>query len=290
MKKIFCLFLSVICLFACASCGIRPKDQKESVVKKEAEGYYGYKLKEKDVVSSGSFQEGGVSAYVTGISYENVVTKVNLKIKNETDSPLRIMTANLSVNGIMSTDSLFFEITPKNEQDAFIEISNEWFENMNIEMIKDIEFVIKVFDSKDNEIMQSDVIKIQTNAPRSYKQKYDDSGTEIYNGNGIKLCVRSLQKSDLSDDMEIVFYAENNTDSAISIMSSDVSVNGKKIEPVFVMTVGKGKRAVDTMLFYSDDLKKIGIKEFTDVKASFRAFNENLETVLDTEIVKVDIF
>ena len=89
--------------------------------------------------------------------------------------------------------------------------------------------------------------------------------------------------------MEIVFYAENNTDSAISIMSGNVSVNGKSIEPLFVMSVGAGKKAVDTMVFYDKDLKELEIGEIQTVEAKFKAFNENLETVFETDAVKVPI-
>ncbi len=289
MKKIICLLLAVLLTFTLASCGKFSKDKQESVVRKTAEQFSDYQIEQTSLKTAGSYEEGGVSAYVTGISYEDVVTKINLHIKNEADSPLRVMTANLSINGLMSTDSLFSEIPAKSEQDGFIEISNEWFGKMGIEKIAEAEFVVKVFDGGNNEIMQSDVIRVETDVPASFRQKYDSSGFEIYNGNGVKLSARSLSKSELSDDMELVFYAENNTDSAISIMSGDVSVNGTAIEPLFVMSVGAGKKAVDTMVFYDKDLKELNISEIQFVEAQFKAFNESLETVFETEPVKVPI-
>lgn len=289
MKKTICFILVCLLSLTLVSCGGSKEEKQESVVRKTAEQFEGYKIDEAALKNAGSYEEGGVSAVVTGISYEDVVTKINLHIKNETDSPLRVMTANLSVNGLMSTDSLFSEIQAQSEQDGFIEISNEWFGEMGIEKITEAEFVIKVFDSANDEIMQSDVIKVTTDAPSSYKQTYDDSGFEIYNENGVKLSARTLRKSKLSNDMEIVFYAENNTDSAISVMSSDVSINGTEMEPLFVMSVGAGKKAVDTMVFYDADLKENKIDQIQTVEAKFKAFNEKLETVFETESVKVPI-
>lgn len=289
MKKTICLLGMLLLSFALVSCGGAKKEKQETVVRKTAEQFAGYQMEQASLKKAGSYEEGGVSAVVTGLSYEDVVTKINLHIKNDTDSPLRVMTANLSINGLMSTDSLFSEIPARSEQDGFVEISNEWFGKMGIKKITEAEFVVKVFDSDNNEIMQSEVIRVETDAPASYKQNYDDSGFEIYNENGVKLSARSLQKSELSDNMEIVFYAENNTDSAISIMSGNVSVNGKSIEPLFVMSVGAGKKAVDTMVFYDKDLKELEIGEIQTVEAKFKAFNENLETVFETDAVKVPI-
>lgn len=289
MKKIFFLTLAFVLCFTCASCGGKKDEKQESVTRKTAEQFEDYRIEQTSVTVAGDYEEGGLSTVVTGISYEDIVTKINMHIKNETDSPLRVMTANLSVNGLMSTDSLFSEIAAESEHDGFVEISNEWFGKMGIEMITDVEFVIKVFDANNNEIMQSDIIRIETDAPASYRQQYDESGFEIYNEKGVKLSARTLQKSKLSDDIEIVFYAENNTDSTISIMSGDVSVNGNAITPLFVMSVGAGKRAVDTMVFYGDDLRKLKIDEIQTVNAMFKAFNESLETVFETPILKVPI-
>lgn len=292
MRRTMSAALAFLLLLALAGCGngkTADSENQESVVRKTAEQYEGYRVEENPVTESGSFEEGGVSADVTGIVYEDVVTKIGLHIKNESDSPVRVMTANLSINGLMSTDSLFTEVAAQSETDGFVEISNEWFGEMGIQQITEAEFVIKVFDTKNDEIMQSGVITVKTDAPASYKQQYDDSGFVIYNENGVRLSARALQKSKLSDDMEIIFYAENDTDSAISIMSDDVSVNGLPMEPLFVMTVGAGKKAVDTMVFYDEDLKENEIAEIDSVDARFKAFNEELETVFETELVKVPI-
>lgn len=289
MKRIayICMTLAALCIFS--ACGKGEDQAQESVVKKTAEQYEGFRLEENSVSDANSFEQDGVSASVTGISYEEVVTKINLHIKNDTEENLRVMSANVSVNGMMTTDYLDCEMPAKSEKDGAIEISNEWFGEMGIAQITDVEFVLKTYNSLNDEIMQSDVIRVKTDAPWSYRQKYDDSGFEIYNAGGMKLSARSLQKSKLSNDTEIVFYAENNTDSTVSIMSQNVAVNGTEIEPLFVITVGAGKKAVDTMVFYEADLTEKQITDIKEVSASFKAFNEELETVFETELLNVPI-
>ena len=46
---------------------------------------------------------------------------------------------------------------------------------------------------------------------------------------------------------------------------------------------------MDTMVFYDKDLKELEIGEIQTVEAKFKAFNENLETVFETDAVKVPI-
>jgi len=290
MKKIFCymcLTVLMVCLTACAN-GESQK-QKDSVVKKTVEYQPEYKLKETALKDAPRFERDGISVTVTNLSYEDVVTNIHLHIKNETNAPIRLMTAHLSLNGLMSNDSLFLEIPAKSEQDGIIEISNAWFAEMQIEQITDVEFVVKVFDTDNNEMMQSDVLKITTDASVFYRQKYDDSGVIIYSENKVKLSARALKKSKHSDDLELVFYAENNLGSTISIMSEDVMVNGVAIKPTFVISVGAGKKAVDTMVFDDAVLKENGIESIESVEAKFKAFDDNLETVFETVSVKVPI-
>ena len=159
---------------------------------------------------------------------------------------------------------------------------------MGIEKITDVEFMIKVYDKHQDEIMRSKMLSITTKAG-SYKQKYDVTGFDIYNEGGIRLSARYLQQNKLSGDTELVFYAENNTKSAVVIMAQDVTANKKPVQPLFVITVEPGKKAVDTMVFYKADLEANEIKKINEIRASFKAFNNDLETIFETEVLKVPI-
>lgn len=288
MRKMICFATALAVTLLLTACGGQPAGE-ESVVQKTEQQYDGFRPKTATLKKADSYAEAGISVSVTDISYEDVVTKIGFQLKNETDAPVRVGTANFSINGFMCTDGLFCEILANSEQMSSLEISNEWFGKMQIAVIEDIEFVVKVYDIDNNEIQQSDILKVKTNAPFTYRQKYDDSGFEIYNGNGVKISARLLQRSAHSNDMELVFYAENDTDSAISIMSYDVLVNEIPIEPLFVISVGAGKKAVDTMVFYEKDLTQNNIECIEKVTARFKAFNERLETIFDTDPVNVPV-
>ncbi len=291
-KRIFlCMMLSAVLLIcACGSKHISKNNSGETVVKKDSKAQEGFKLKKCEMINEAGFEKDGMKVNVTGLSYEEQETKINLTVQNDTDAPLVVITANLSINGFMSTESFFSEIPAKStKEDAAICISNSWLKEMDITQITQAEFIVKVYDHNNNELMKSDVLLVKTDASKSYEQEYDESGFVICEDKGIRLLVRSLQKSTLSNDMEITLYAENDTDSTVSIMARDVTVNGIEIKPQFVMTVGPKKKAVDTMVFFDADLKEHAILNIESVNASFKAYNENLEAVLETEILRIPL-
>ncbi len=286
MKKAVVLFLIFNLIMTLCACGIK---KEESVTVKDADLYSEYKIDQTAISEKDDFSKDGVVVAVGDITYEDVVTKINLNIENNREEKITVIATELSVNGLMCNDSLMVSMEPSSKSDNFIEISNQWFGEMNIETISDIEFVIKAFNEKDEEILKSDTLKIKTDASWTYKQEYDEGGHIIYKDNDITLSAREVKKSKLSEDYELVFFAENNTKGPISIMSEEVSVNGKAIEPLFVMTIGAGKKCVDSMLFYKADLDELEIKEIKKVKASFKAFDGNLKTVFEIKGVEVPI-
>lgn len=285
LKRIALFALTGLLTLSVCGCGAK----EESVSVKDTDVYSEYKIEEAKISDKQDFSAEGVSVTVGEIAYEDVTTKINLKVKNDREEAVTVTTANLSINGLMSTDAMIVTLEPDEEKDSYIQISNQWFGEMNIETIKEIEFIIKVYNEKDEELAQSDILHIKTDAPWTYKQKYSEEGYVVYEKGGITLSVLEMKKSQLSNDMELVFYAENKTDKAISVMCSDVSINGTPIDPLFVISVGAKKKAVDSMLFYEKDLNDLGITDIKFVRAAFKAFDENLATVFETDIIEVPI-
>ena len=288
IKKIISVLLLAVLSVMCASCGNSVKN-KESVSVKESELYSNFQLSEAEILEENTFNHEDVTVTLKGITYEDVITKFDFHIKNDSDKKVKIVSTDFSVNGLMCPDSMMVDVEAKSECDNFIQVSNEWFSEMNIETVQDFEYVIRIYDESDNEIFKSEVIKGSADAPKDYEQKYDEEGFVIYNKGGITLSARELKKSKLSDDMELTFYVENNTEQMFNVMAEEVFVNGTPVDPTFVITVGAHKKAVDSMLFHEEDLADGKISEFKTVKASFRAINGNLETIFETDVVEIPV-
>lgn len=288
IKKIISVMLLAVISLTVVSCGNNVKN-KESVSVKESELYSNFQLSETALLEENVFRHNGVYVTLKGITYEDVITKFDFHIKNDSDKKVKIVSTDFAVNGLMCPDAMMVDVEAKTERDSYIQVSNEWFSEMNIETVQEFEYVIRIYDENDNEIIKSDVLKGSADAPKDYEQKYDEEGFVIYNKGGITLSARELKKSKLSNDMELAFYVENNTDQAFNIMAGEVFVNGTPIDPTFVITVGAHKKAVDSMLFAEKDIEEGKITEFKTVKASFKAINDNLETVFETEVVEIPV-
>lgn len=287
-KRIITIVIFSVLLISCAGCGNKIKN-KESVSVKETENISNYALNAIPLSKEVVFEKDGVKVLLKEILYEKYTTKIMFHINNKIEENIKILVTDLAINGLMNTETMMIDVEKETEKDACIEISNEWFSELNIDAIKELEFLVRVLDENSVEKFKSDILKAETKAPISFNQQYDDDGFIIYSKNGINLLARELKKSKLSNDFELVFFVENNTGTQFSIVAEDVKVNQRPIDHTFIMTVGAKKKAVDTMLFEESALKSIKADEIKTVEASFRAFSDSLETVFETENIQIPI-
>ncbi len=288
LKKIFIIIISCAMLIFCTACANKVND-KESVSVEKLDGYGDYTFNHETLSQEIAFEKNAVSVVFKEILYEEVITKLFFQINNQTENNLKIISTDLAVNNFMCTDSLITDIPLKSRQDAYIEISNEWFFKHDIQAIKNIEYVIRVLDENSNEMFKSDVITAKTNAPNTAYTQMQHTGFSVYNNDGIVFLARELKKSKFSNDFELDFYIENNTEKTFSVMSENVKINGKDITPTFLITVGANKKAIDSMLFEEVDLKAIKENEIKTFEASFKAFNDKMENVFETDIIQIPV-
>lgn len=271
-----------------SSCGNKIKS-KESVTVKDSASYSDYKLNETHLVSPLEFSEDGITVKLDEILYEDVLTKLSFSLKNDKDVPVKILATDLAVNGLMSPDAMITDLAEKSDGNAVLSMSNEWLKESNIEAIADLEFIIRVLDERSDEIMKSEILKPTIDAPKNHSQKYDKEGVIIYKKDGVVFLAKELKKSKYANDRELSFYVENNTNTAFSIMAEDVYVNGKPIEPSFVISVNEGKKAIDSMLFLEKDLADNNITEITSIKASFKGINTDFLTFFEVKDVEIPV-
>lgn len=286
MKKVVLIMLSCVIFLNITACTNKTKNEETVLVK---ENLVDYRLNDARLINPINFTKDGVAVELNDILYEDLVTWLAFDIKNDTEKPIKVLTTDLSVNGIMCNDSMLVDVEPKAQKTTYLEISNEWFYGLGIEVIKEFEFNIRVLDETSNEIMSSEVLKANTDAPKKYVQKYDDSGNSLFNESGVVILSKDLTKSKLSDDFELGFYIENNTDSHVSIIASEVYVNEQIFEPTFIVSVGADKKAIDSMLFSKKDLNDKKIKEIKSLKASFKGIDKSSQILFETSLLEIPL-
>ncbi len=168
------------------------------------------------------FDDSGISlisqAYVTNSSDEMMLM---LEFENTSDQQIYVGVKNISVSGLNVYSSLWASqtitpgkrgiigIVPSDTVDDYV------WEAFGIDSFTDIGFSLLGIDEQDNELFESEKIYVSGGD----SQSLDMSGTEVYNEDGIKVICKGIfpDPSDYSDDVHILFYAENGYSKDIKI-------------------------------------------------------------------------
>lgn len=214
---------------------------------------------------------------------------INVTVENNSAKNITVQANSCSVNGVMVETIFSSDVAAGKKANDSITLSSVDLKAANITTIKDIEFVLHIFDSDSYDaIADSDTIKITTSADSNYVQTYDDSGFLAYEDSMVKIVVKKLNSSDSFWGSDVYLYIENKSDKNITVQASDVSINGFMVDPAFSCEVNTGKRAFDTITFFESDLEKNGITDITEIELKFHIFDTNSwNDIKDTEIIAI---
>ncbi len=287
IKKTFLIIISCVLFLTFSSCSRTQRE--DSVFVKESDKSFNYRLNETKLSNSIEFSSEDVTVTLNDILYEDLVTWFSFNVKSDSEKPLKVLVTDLSVNDIMYQDSLLSEIDAKTSKNVYFEISNDWFFEFLIETIKELEFTVRILDENSKEIASSEILTAATDAPKKYVQQYNKSGTPVFEKDGALILSQGLNKSKMSDDYELVFYMENNTDSHFSVIADEIFVNEKSVLPSLIVSVGANKKATESILFTKKELNDLKIDEIACVKASFRAIDKKSNIVFKTNLLDIPL-
>lgn len=214
---------------------------------------------------------------------------INVTVENNSAKNIAVQANSCSVNGVMVDTIFSAEVAAGKKANDSITLSSSDLKAANITTIKDIEFVLHVFDPDSYDtIVDSDTIKITTSADSDYVQTYDDSGFLAYEDSTVKIVVKKLNSSDSFWGSDVYLYIENKSDKNITVQASDVSIDGFMVEPAFSCEVDAGKRAFDTITFFESDLEKNNITDITEIELKFHIFDtKSWKTIKDTQAITI---
>ena len=214
---------------------------------------------------------------------------VKVLVENNSDKNITVQARNCSINGLMVEPMFSCDVAAGKKANDSITFMSSDLETANITVIKDIEFFLHIFDADSwDAIADSPVITLTTSADLSYEQVFNTDGFVAYEDGGIKIIVQKLNSTDSFWGSDVYIYAENNTESNITIQSRDVSINGFMVDPIFSCDIAAGKKAYDTITFFESDLEENGIKDITELELKFHIFNsDSWNTIHDTNSITV---
>ena len=191
--------------------------------------------------------ENGILIKATGLDKEGIFgPQLKLLIENNTDKDFTVQARSVSVNGYMVETMFSVDVVAGKKANDGISFMKNDLNSCGIETIADMEFSLLVFRLKNMEIyLDTEPIKVKTSVADSYTYTFDDSGDEIYNGNGIRIVSKGFSDKDSVFGPSLVVFIENESDQSVIVQVRDVSINGYMVETMFSPEVPAGKRALD---------------------------------------------
>ena len=201
--------------------------------------------------------------------------------------PITIQARNTSVNGFMIEPVFSCDVASGKKASDGLTFSDSDMENHSIDVIIDIEMEFHIFNSTTwDTIVDSQPVKITTTAAGKYTQTYDSSGDLLLDSAGIKIVFQGMSEDLFGPGANL--YIENNSNQAVTIQARDTSVNGFMVEPIFSCDIVPGKKALDGLTFFEDDILDNGIDTITEIELSFHIFDaDSWDAILDTEPITI---
>ena len=235
------------------------------------------------------YDENDIKITATGLEDSWLGTELQVLIENNSSQSITIQARNANVNGYMVPTVMSADVAAGKKANDSLTFETSGLKECGIDNIATMEFLFHIFDSESwDEIVDTDVITVETSIAESYTQTYDDSGEVLVDTDGIKIVGKGLSDEDSFWGPGVILYIENNSDQNVTIQVRDVSVNGCMVDSSMSEDVVAGTTAMRAVQFFSTDLEENSIDDITDVELYFHIFNlESWDTIFDSDVISI---
>lgn len=294
LKTIFALFAIIIVVGVVGSIlgGNDEKQESQSDSSKKSSGETSVtdnqtpvKVAEETVAEQMLLDESGITIKATGLDKKGMFgPELKLLIENNTEKDLTVQVRSVSVNGYMVETMFSADVAAGKKSNDGISFMRNDLKSCGIETIADMEFSFHIFSFENLETyLDSELIKVETSSAASYTYTFDDSGDEIYSGNGIRIVSKGFSDKDSIWGPSLVVFIENESDQSVTVQVRDVSINGYMVDTIFSPEVSAGKRAVDGITAMNSSIEENSIESIEEIEFSFHIFTTNgWKTIEDT--------
>lgn len=209
---------------------------------------------------------------------------IKLLLENESDKDVSVSCNALIVNNYMVSNMFVSTVAAGKKSNETLYLSSSELKAAGIENVGQVEIYFHVYDPESyDSVFDSDCVTIQTSAYDEMDTSSDDSGTELYNSDGIRIVGKTVDE-DSFWGTAILLYCENNSGKNISVSVEDMSINGYMMTPFFTSTIYDGKKAYDDITIMSSELEENGITAVKEVELQFHIYDEETyDTIADSE-------
>lgn len=231
------------------------------------------------------FEQGGIAVTATEYVTDSIWGDgIKLLLENNSDKDITVGCNALMVNDYMIRDLFASSIAAGKKSKETLYLSSTQMKAAGIENVGKIEIYFHVYDSSTYEtVFDTECVTIQTSEYANMDTMPNDAGTELYNQDGIQIIGKIVDENSFWGTA-ILLYLENNSGKNVGISVDDMSVNGFMVSPFFSTTVYDGKKAIDDITVFSNDLKENGIEAIEEVELKFHIYDaDSYSTISDSE-------
>ncbi len=208
---------------------------------------------------------------------------IKLLVENNSDKDYTIGCDALIVNDYMIGDLFASEVAAGKKANETIDLYSAELQAAGIDNVGKIEIYFHAYDSDWNNLFENVYAEIHTSAFDSMDTQANDTGMELYNGNGIRIVGKTVDENSFWGTA-ILLYCENTSGKNVCISVEDMSVNGFMMDPFFATNVYDGKKSIQEITLFSSDLEENGIETIEEVELKFHVFDlKSYDTVVDTD-------
>lgn len=211
---------------------------------------------------------------------------IKLLLENNTDNTVRVGCTALIVNNYMITDLFAKEVAPGKKANEVMYLSSSALKAAGIDSVGQVEIYFHIYDSSSfDKIFDSDCVTIKTSAFDQMDTTPNDTGTELYNANGIKIVGKAVDEKSFWGKT-ILLYCENTSGKNVGVSVEEMSINGFMVNPIYSNIIYDGKMSIDDVTILKSELEENGITEIKDVELKFHIFDaKTYSTIEDSGVI-----
>lgn len=236
------------------------------------------------------YETENIKITAKNINFDSIFgPELNLLVENKSDQNLIAQIENSSINDVMISNIFSCDVAAGKKANDSISFMSNKYQHFDPKTIATIEFEINVMNSDSyDRISESEKIILKTNIFELFSQEHYDNGTIILDSNNIKIFSKKVIDEDSIWGSELVLYIENNSENDIVVQTSDVSINGFMLQPMFSSNICSHKKAYDTVTFFESDLEENEIENISEIELNFIISEEDsYKTLFESDIINI---
>lgn len=210
---------------------------------------------------------------------------LKLKIENKLDCDLYVMASRTAVNSFVLEPTMGVNVPAGGMAEGDFKVR---LNDVSAGVIADIETRFSYSNSARFINRSTERVKLETSLAASYDYSYDESGTVLYDANGIKIICQGFNNE---GNPMIYFSSTGELSEGCCVEEYEVYINGKKTYSDFYGWVFTNTRNIVELELNDKDLDGNELGEVESLKVSFKISKENLadSRPVKTELVEIPI-